>query len=72
MNTFGPMAEYLMATGLKIEWKAKVSLHGVMAVNMSENTKMIKNMDMVYSHGLMADATMVNGTKESNTEKEST
>ena len=71
-NTSGQMAEYLMAIGLKTEWKAKVSSHGVMAVNTLENTKMIKNTDMVYSHGLMGGATMVSGTKASSMEKEYT
>jgi len=72
VNTSGLMAEYLMAIGSKTEWKAKVSLHGAMAVNMLENTKTIKNTDMVYSHGLMADAMMVSGTKVSSMEKEYT
>jgi hypothetical protein len=43
-----------------------------MEENMKVNIKMIKSMALVFTLGLMADATKVTGGKESNTASEPT
>ena len=71
-SIFGPMEEFSMEIGSKIEWKVKVSSHGVTAVSTLENIKTIKNMDTEYLHGQTEGAMTVNGTKASNMVKEFT
>lgn len=39
----------------------EVYIHGKMAENMMVNINMIKNMDLVYIHGLIVDVTKDNG-----------
>ena len=43
--------------------------HGLMVENMKVNTKEIKSMEKVYSHGQMAENTLVSGVMESNTDR---
>lgn len=72
VNTSGLMEECTMESGLTTKWKAKVSLPGVMDVDMSVNTKMIRSTVKVHSNGQMAESISENGTKENNTDKERT
>jgi len=47
-----------MVIGLKIKCMEKVYYNGLMEEGMKENMRKIKNMDMVYSRGQMAENTM--------------
>ena len=65
----GPMDEFTTASGLITKWKDKAPLPGAMAVDMSEATKMIKNMVMELLSGPTVANISANGVKASNTGK---
>lgn len=60
------MVENSRVNGLTIIWKGWVCILGRMEEGMKENIKMIRNMDMEYMNGLMADIIRDGGTKGSN------
>ena len=68
-NINGLMVVFTMDNGLTTKWKVKVHLHGVMAVDTKETTKMIKSMDTEHLSGLMVESISENGAKANNTVK---
>lgn len=52
------MARNIMAVGLKIKCMEREFFSGLMVEDMKENMKKTKNMDMVFSLGLMVENTM--------------
>lgn len=60
------MAENTKVNGSTIIWMAWVFTHGLMDVAMTVSTKMIKSMDMVFTHGEMADNIRAGGSKGNN------
>jgi hypothetical protein len=71
-STSGPMAEFTMVSGSTTKWKGRVPSLGVMAEDMSDNIRMIRNTDKVPLSGQMAGNISESGAKESNTAKELT
>ena len=61
MNIHGLMEEYTKALGKKTNLMEKVSTIGLMEGGMTENTKMIKNTDLVHTTGLTVKHTKVCG-----------
>lgn len=55
------MEEYTKALGKKTNLMEKVSTIGLMEGGMTENTKMIKNTDLVHTTGLTVKHTKVCG-----------
>ena len=66
------MVDNIKEIGLKIIWKIWVSILGLMVDVIWENTKMIRNMDMVFTNGLMEDSISVTGCAENNMDLEFT
>ena len=62
-NTYGLMAESTMVNGWTTRWKAKEPSLGVTVEDMSDSTKMIKNMAKVPLSGQMAESISENGAK---------
>jgi hypothetical protein len=55
------MEDSIKENGLITTWMAWVSIHGLMEDATWENTKTIRNTDMVFTSGLMEDSILVNG-----------
>ena len=68
-STSGPMAEFTMVNGSTTKWKDRVHSLGVMAEDMSDNIRMIRNTAKAPSSGQMAGNISESGAKESNTAK---
>jgi len=47
------MEENIRVNGLITIWRVWESIHGRMVVDMKESTKMIRSMDMEFTHGLI-------------------
>ena len=62
----GPTAEFTMDNGKKTNYTAKVFIPGLMAENMKENTKMIRNMVLAHTIGQTEKHTKDNGSTASN------
>jgi len=62
------MAVNMRENGKTTIWKELVSISGMMVENTRVSTKMIKNMDMEFIHGLMVVVMRATGTKESSME----
>jgi len=69
---FGLMAESTMDSGLTTKWRAKALSLGVMVVDMSDNTKMIRSTVKAHLNGPMAESILENGTKANNMDREPT
>ena len=69
VSTSGLMAESTKENGSTIKWKARGHSHGAMGDAMLVSTRMIKNMVKERLSGQMAESTLDNGIKESNTAK---
>ena len=69
---FGQMEESILGDGKTTICTVLDSIFGMMEENMKACIKMIKNMDLVVTHGLTAVSMMVIGTKENNMGKGST
>ena len=68
----GQTYEDLMEIGKIIKWMVEGFSHGLMVVDMMENTLMTKSLDMGSSYGLTEEDTKEIGKKENRTEKEHT
>lgn len=65
----GQMDDLIQEIGFKIKCMAKVCLLGLMAEFTKANMYMIKNRDMVFSHGQMGEPIKGIGKMENNMEK---
>lgn len=67
-STLGLMVDVTKENGLTTIWKVWVSTSGMMAGCIKANTKMTKNMALVYIHGLTGGVMRATGIRESSME----
>ena len=68
-SMFGQMVEYTEENGSTTKWKVQVCSHGVTAVDMQVNTRMIRSMDKEHLNGLMVASIQVCGAKANNMDR---
>ena len=66
--TGGSMEGGIKVSGSRIIWKDMGCMSGVTAGNIRGNTRMIRSMASVYTHGMMGESMRGIGTEESNME----
>jgi len=64
----GMMADNIRDSGLRIKWLESVSISGRMAAPIKDNLVTIKDMDMAYMCGQMADRTLDSGGMANSTD----
>ena len=60
------MEDSIRENGLTIIWTELVFTHGKTEDHTVESIKMIRNMDMASTHGLMVELTLATGAEENN------
>ena len=58
------MEDSIKANGVTIIWKASVFIHGKMVESMRVSIKMIRNMDMAFTYGLINESMKDGGIEE--------